>query len=439
MGTECNQEANPNYSNVCTDEDHTGQYHTIPGLCVPYPSDPETAGQEYCHSIGFEWIFNSIGDCPCFDHSITCQRNTFDGNPQACCLNNYDSTKVKTDCFSDTAQKSTCAPEFRGVSRSGCREMFQAQCIDSDPNTYYKTWTNNGLCEGMVSKNLYNPNGTINIPGMQYIQSQLRILIDRFFAYQGGIKPIGSADKFQQYLYELCLNNPQACTTGLSDLCSQYTRESLEGSPNTADFCGCHMIASAYAVYANQYGVGKECDPLCSRSSTIPSTNVNGIINSCTSNICIIDEVTLNFVNSDVGDINFAQACGGCTNNATCNCTIADLSLTTVEVELGDVNLNNYCQGSVACYRTNPEDPNGPAIEVDCSYPDEYLPPSETSPGNPVEIQNPAVAYTIIGIIGLVVLIAGILIVFVALKPKPTPKVVVEETSQVSPVSGEKV
>ena len=297
-----------------------------------------------------------------------------------------------------------------------------SSCVDVDPDVYYNVWnSSDDFCAKTLKGNVYLPSGEINPEGTEWAQDAMSTVINRYFNAQGGIKPVGSVDRFQEYLHQLCLDVPQACNEGLNTLCAKYTRESASGNGNIADFCGCHMIPSTYAVYANQYAIGKECDPLCARTTTVPFTNADGIVQDCKSNICIIDDVTLNLTNTSVGDINFKQACGGCTGTASCQCSISGLSLTTAEAELGNIDLEQYCQSGVTCYRANPTDPNLPAVEVDCDLPDDYVPPPPEENPEPISEEIRLALIIILAVFFGIVVILSLILILVATKKSPSP------------------
>lgn len=272
------------------------------------------------------------------------------------------------------------------------RSEFHDKCVLTPD--YYATWTYNNLCETTLRENIYNQNGTINLEGMNWAQGEMQTVISNTLST---IQPIGSADPFQGYLYNICMEMPQACELGLNSVCSKYTRDSTATNSLIVDFCGCHMTSSTYAKY-NAYSLGKECDPLCARQLTIPYVLPNGIVKTCANTICIIDGITLDLTNSSVGDINFYQACGACTGAEFCKCTITDVSIQQVESELGDINLGEYCTGSLSCYR---QTETGSAIEVDCS----------TNEAIEEETDN-TILWIMLGIFLFIVIVLGLALVF---------------------------
>lgn len=137
------------------------------------------------------------------------------------------------------------------------------------------------------------------------------------------------------------------------------------------------MLNSVYAQYENLYGISKQCDPICARPSTILFVDNTGQEQLCQSSVCIIDDVTLDFVQSSTGNISKTNICGGCIGAASCRCIISGITLSAAQSGVGNISLSNNCQGALECYQPNPNNPNGPAIQVNCE-----------PPYNPVSNQN---------------------------------------------------
>ena len=110
--------------------------------------------------------------------------------------------------------------------------------------------------------------------------------------------------------------------------------------------------------------------PYCNRAGTIPAVGPDGVTPlTCTNNICLIDDVTINLINSSVsGNLAFDQVCGGCGSSSpgvtsSCSCIIQGDSITAVNSQInGNISLNQSCTGSVIqCVTT---DTNGNKIQT---------------------------------------------------------------------------
>lgn len=289
----------------------------------------------------------------------------------------------------------------------GCRGLFEEECVQIPLTQYYEKWAQDSFCQSVIKENVYL-NEKVDLEGTDWAQGQMERVFDRFFESQGGIQTVGKADPFQDYLYGFCLDTPQACETALNTWCSSYTRESA--NETIINLCGCHLPASDYARYANQYAIDKSCDSLCARDTTVPYVNKDGITQLCTADICIIDDITISLVSTTIGSVNFAQACGGCTGN--CRCSISNVSLSVVESELGDVNLEQECLGSLTCYESGP---NNEPIEVNCETNVPVL-------NEETVVKNQKAVILSLIIFGALIVILGIILLLVATRKEPPPE-----------------
>ena len=106
---------------------------------------------------------------------------------------------------------------------------------------------------------------------------------------------------------------------------------------------------------------------MCNRAGTIPIVGINGEAINCRQTICLIDDVTLNLVNAQIGGgIEFNQICGNCPG-AQCSCIVSN---TTIDIENSTIGGNfvpvgEGC-GSFLCSQTNPGTTGPNIINVPC-------------------------------------------------------------------------
>lgn len=241
-------------------------------------------------------------------------------------------------------------------------------------------------------KNTY-PDGNIYIPGVNSDIDKL---------------------SFQHLLVDLCnySDNGRFCRKPLIELCSNYTRNDTLNS-NIKQMCGCYLPDINYSD--DQV---RSCDTLCSNSSTIQyySNSEQIIPTQCITNACIIDNITIESINSNVGDITFNQICPFCRGAANCQCIINDVNIITRNSSIGTVTISQNCGSSSKCLsRTS----YGTQEEVPC---DEYF--SEFGENVSYTIQIQTISYRMI--IVLAILIFLLLILFIiayiygVISPKPT-------------------
>jgi len=396
MGGKCSRKDAPDYSNVCSSQ--IGDLHTIPGFCG-------TASA--CKNISSEWDFHAKYKCSCKDYQIVCRRTAFNGDPKTCCLNNYNFNKIPSNCFSDSAQKNTCDPKYRDSTSPGCREVFNTICIveSGRDEDFSRAWED-GFCRQMIGQNLLGPSGELNPPDdVEWTRQAMSSVFSKYFSTVGGIRPPGDEGSFQRTLFSLCTDYPAACETALRDLCGRYGTDDVEGNSNIANFCGCHLPESSYALYEDLFSISKICTPLCAHPTTIPVTDDSGVTQVCRSSVCVIDNVTLNYFDSQGGNIDFKQVCGGCEGAASCRCFITGISIEAAESKLSGINLEQNCQGALDCYRQGID---GRAIKVDCNDPNKQLPNGQ---GEQVTEVHAFVTAALAVLLAIVVILGGVIVI----------------------------
>lgn len=242
-------------------------------------------------------------------------------------------------------------------------------------------------------------------------------------------------------------NSAQACDNILQAFCQSMTRDDINadisaGSMTLMDTCGCHLkpingtvttptnpikmcpitaqAPSKSPYYTNTAG-GQACDPLCLNSTIqncLYSSNDGPDKCACTAQQCIIDNVTINEVNSSTGGINLSQSCNGG------QCYISNVTVNAINSGVsGNI---DFFQDCGSCY-TFTGGNLSTAQQIDCGtlQPTVINPPS---PPTPSFYQKYKVMIWI-GII-LVILIAVVMIYFMTRGSKDTTSVDVSEALQ---------
>lgn len=134
---------------------------------------------------------------------------------------------------------------------------------------------------------------------------------------------------------------------------------------NIYQACGCHLPPIQYESdgWAN-LGITETCDPICMIPGVAPQWSSSGPL-QCTQNICIIDNVKIDIINSNAGNITFNEVCGGCGNNGGgCRCIFSNISVVESGSAVGDLNFSQNCGGN--CQIPDVNNP-GNFIPVNCS------------------------------------------------------------------------
>lgn len=443
----CSSFANPTYTNACSSG--LGDVEQVPNFCNQATDTGKADRNQACQLFGgnngstYEWgdaKGTGVGSCKyqntttsiCTSsggvsgEGVLCTRKNFLGDPLTCCNKDYDLNQGvnNSNCFSDSNRRLTCDPAYRGPKRSGCQTQYLTYCLagnkpgsnPADSGTYTSKWLDsNSPCRIALDQN-YNSS-----TGQQYAQNLLGGLFNRYFNIDGfQISTPGGANynTFQNTLLMLAREYPNAAAPFLRDkLCPAYSREDLSTSLDKTNFCGCYLPLSQYRSDPNNLGLQIQCDPVCNVATNVPLVQ-NGVVQSCTSSFCIIDNVTVNLINSRAGNINLGQVCSSCPNGA-CQCSIVDVNISASNSKIGNIDLNQAC-GTQTCYRSNP-DGNGYET-ISCSATtEEQNQEYESGLANrrneeTAENSNRAlrITFIVIGVVIVVLVIVGLIILLKA-------------------------
>jgi len=220
----------------------------------------------------------------------------------------------------------------------------------------------------------YQSSGSLSASGAEWGQQLMSLVFEKYSTngFTIGATP-GTAgyNPFQEFLYQLCCTTPVICQQGLMESCSIYSTQRLSYYPQVANWCGCYLPDHEYDPYVNRYQINKECTPTCNRNGSIPMVEGDGSPYLCTQTVCLIDDIAVNLVSSDLsGDISINQLCGNCGSGgegtASCSCIIEDNTIIGVEASIGSISINESCS-STQCTIANP-DPKAspPTLAVPC-------------------------------------------------------------------------
>jgi hypothetical protein len=330
------------------------------------------------------------------------KRIGFNGNKGACCLlsksgnpsnvlstgwanspsypQNGNWTFIQKGYFSsDESTIFTCNPDDL-IDCSKEAPQISTFCSNfSRPDTYL-AWnvgnptTNNpiGYCTNYV-------NNTIETDATRNVLSGAINALSDIPNFDYGKKTINEANGINNLL-ELC-KIKGGCETSLINLCKnttyndvvsaykEYINASNRESPeaianlNKVNACGCHLQTDQY----NQSGWGRlgittPCDPICLIPSAVPQWGSDAPVN-CSQNICILNDIKIDIINSNVKDINFNTICGGCGGSGSCRCVFSDISILESNSSVGNINFVQSCGN---CSAPDPANP-GLFIPINCA------------------------------------------------------------------------
>lgn len=156
---------------------------------------------------------------------------------------------------------------------------------------------------------------------------------------------------FQNTLVELCTlpTLPGVCTDALTSFCAAYTRDQVVNSNVLTNLCGCYVSPDPNT------NLPAVCDALCNRATTSQvANNETGIIDTCNENVCVISQVQINTINSQLGNnpVSFNNLCPECgvDSDNPCVCIISGINIGDTLGSVGiTTNFNQFCGPNSQC------------------------------------------------------------------------------------------
>ena len=332
-------------------------------------------------------------------------RASYTGDPSSCCLKKTssisDSQTTGIPRINDPSQfswENIVAPGIDGDTYS-CDPSLLETC-DSNAATiafYCSTLGNSGTQlawkPGQPSPKDRDPTGycsnfvnSMNASGNKGAAQTVLGGAVNYMANTPGFKDFGKSNpknaKTVSNLLQFC-SNSGTCDAQLKVMCKPHTREEIfdaykkyldltRVNPNDENAvayknifqaCGCHLPPTQYTEWGN-LGVDEvnvACDPMCMLPNVIPQFN-NGVRAQCSQSLCVLDNITIDIINSQTGDINFITLCGNCTRG-NCRCIFSNINVVQSGSSVGNINFEQNCGGN--CSSPDPNNP-GNFIQIDC-------------------------------------------------------------------------
>ena len=412
----------PSYKMTCPCNGEWGEPQSGGGKCY-YDSDKNTKGSSCAIDCGGSGLCGMKSSCPKgssgTDHcqimgqNAECKRKGYNGDPASCCLlagsgttNTYPGTNNRKYGNSKAPDPSwdamggtnyTCDPstsDWQNVSgNSPCPGAIANMCSKQDPATQDQ-WGAGGYCDNYVSNtsggypgsastvmtaaltNFLQTNSVDCETDQDCIAHGMRLCRPNT---KGQKKCVALSSTNQApYVHSLLQNcNKYAgmCDSLLNSACSGLSRTDVSnaydasandpGAANLYQACGCHLAQKDYnnwpgVIDENSYNA---CDPLCKLPGSIPKGTGGGNPASCEQSICLLDNISIDIINSNVSDgVNFNTVCSGCEEGENCLCVFSNISIFSQGSNLGGINFNTNCG---QCAIQDPSDPTNISY-VDC-------------------------------------------------------------------------
>lgn len=222
-------------------------------------------------------------------------------------------------------------------------------------------------------------------------------------------------DPFIGTLLSACKAMPGVCEPIQSYMCNVCSRDQITTSNTFIKFCGCVAPADPNVFYNDILkNYDPSCEPLCNNTLAIKNVNTTtGITEQCNANVCVMNNITINSVDTDFGqNPSFTQVCPSCADG-TGNCVcIIDATFSNIN-GVDDYNGNNIndlarfnqvCPDAL-CFIVDPE--TGQYVEKQC---EDSLYDTKTGKLLKTIDEGPAVKFPV-----WIAVIAGIFLLFIVL------------------------
>jgi len=361
IGVEEEWKLTPNGKPCCTDKNDNAYY----GRGFENPGTIEFLGAGGC-----EGLFNG--------RYIQCEREKFTADPLTCCFldHNCFTNPIEDSCFETKNKLRTCSPDYRNLSSTNCLDLVKPYCTGSSllpgQTNWWEMWVPEsgvelkpGLENYDVGDSYFIPNnlnidpenesryikqpcmralaramtrdeqfcswesiqgldirrGNYDKEGLRWAQEVVTSIFNRYInqfgSFVGGVNSKGQQiGEMEQVFFDICTKFPVLCQDSLSKICENINTADLADTFRADVWCGCYMPDNEYQKYIDNYQIQKECTPFCNNPATIPNVDSDGYEKICRHDICIIDNLKLNFVRAKIRDednkVTFTQLCGGC-------------------------------------------------------------------------------------------------------------------------------
>lgn len=292
-----------------------------------------------------------------------------------------------------------------------------------------------------------NPTGTTVSRG-GYLQSQedVRKLMNAYVAKYDITTPGNTKyNGFQEIMRNACISMPGLCDTFLNIYCENFSRGQLASSQPTLQYCGCHLPSDPTAPPAIKSN--PQCEAVCTRQGVIQRgefVNDQPTLNaaSCHSNVCVINDTSVQATNTGNGSVSFNQVCSSCKSGPAgsgeiCTCIISGSNISQTFGQVGDLNtFKQNCCGpdDSTCSNSLCQVTNGTTTQsVNCLQALKNSPPTPQppSPEPPVDDdpKNPGTALVWTLIIYIIVVIIVVFLLMSNRKPEDAPRKIPDQPS----------
>lgn len=345
-----NQSTNNSTAGIVFNGNTAVQCNTQPTpACLSYDcSQQECEGCPYSPTVtGFNYFCQSNWDGSAYTDPTT---------KAACC---GGALSDSTNC-----DPTVCPQGGDGNDTNGCQQTMTTFCTPDVWGGVTQTGNFNGgwLCDNYAKSS--NQANIFSSTNSNAAQGVIQASVSNFYTpiSSGGLGHLPTDNHpFVTKAIEMCAQYPGTCDNILSNVCSQYSLDDLDASKNVSTWdpagtnllqtCGCFLPSNQYYL---QNGMTVPCNTICNFPGTIPQGSTSGKAATCTGGTCVIDDVSIDMMNSYSGSINFNQICNTCQANQPCTCYLRDIDIQTQNSEYKTQTISGNC---TSCFTLSDDTP----------------------------------------------------------------------------------
>lgn len=303
-----------------------------------------------------------------------------------CCNNSSDPACIYQPAgFENTCQEYLCsAGFFEGPYATPCADPTIHPGDPFNQVDLANIWSGQ-QCVQFYNNKLFSSGtaATASCDSLKRVQSDMNHFL-RAYHSVGGEFTSDNSTAFQQQLIDFCADRGQA--PGVCDLylgngtntpgyCSEFTRDQIAGDRILNSMCGCYAPPQKIDTSTSGTLPQAACDSICHLTGVVqkPDPVTPGLVERCPSNVCVIDDVNINLVNTTTRTA-FQQICGACTEDTPCTCIISGVNVNDTMNKSGIGPVYNQVCGpqNAQCYNTS----TGTAELTTCPPPTQFAVPT---------------------------------------------------------------
>lgn len=164
-----------------------------------------------------------------------------------------------------------------------------------------------------------------------------------------GNRPLSPTDPMLGLILKYQSSFPAVVGPALEQACQSTSGQDVlaDSTGTIGKVCGCFLPSTEYYLDGI---IPRQCQAMCQIQSSIGGvplylrTTTGGYAPEvCTQSTCVMDDVTVSFINSVAPNLNFSQICGQCSANGACTCIAQGITIATASSTIPNADLSQNC------------------------------------------------------------------------------------------------